>query len=152
VGDLHVGAFEPAELRSPARVGGELGVRAIDEIPALVVAAACAPRGTSEFRDLHELRLKESDRVASLVAMLHAFGLEAQALPDGLRVGSGGRPRGGAVIASQGDHRIAMAAAVLALRAEGETVVDDVACVDTSFPGFAALMRRLGAQIDEQEG
>jgi 3-phosphoshikimate 1-carboxyvinyltransferase len=152
VGDLHVGAYEPAELRSAARVGGELAVRAIDEIPALVAAAAGAARGTSEFRDLQELRVKETDRIAALVAMLRAFALDAEPLPDGLRVGSGRRPRGGATIQSRGDHRIAMAGAVLALVAEGETVVEDVACVDTSFPSFVPVMRRLGAQIDEQEG
>jgi 3-phosphoshikimate 1-carboxyvinyltransferase len=148
IADLHVGAEGPVELRSPARVGGELAVRAIDEVPALVVAAACAPRGTSEFRDLRELRVKETDRIDALVAMLHAFGLEAEALADGLRVGSARRARGGAVVDSRGDHRIAMSAAILALTADGDTVVRDVRCVETSFPTFVDVMRKLGADIE----
>lgn len=149
VGDLHVGLAGTGELRRGARVGGELAVRSIDEIPALVAAAACAP-GESHFRDLAELRVKESDRVAALVALVRAFGLDAEAHPDGLSV-RGGRPRGGAVVESRGDHRIAMSAAVLGLAAEGETTVEDVGCVDTSFPGFAELMRGLGADIEVME-
>lgn len=147
IGDVHVGATGPVELRSPARVGGELAVRTIDEIPALVAAAALSPRGTSEFRDLRELRVKETDRIDALSKMLRAFKIDCEALDDGLRVGSGRRPHGGAVVNSCGDHRIAMAAAVLALAADGDTVVDDVGCVDTSFPRFVELMRQLGAEI-----
>ena len=146
VGNLHVGVGDTGTLRRGARVGGELAVRSIDEVPALVAAAAVSP-GESRFEDLAELRVKESDRIAALVAMVRAFGLGADATDDGLRV-LGGRPRGGAVVRSEGDHRIAMAAAVLALAAEGETVIDDVACVDTSFPGFAAILRGLGADIE----
>lgn len=149
VGDLHVGVAGTGELRRGARVGGELAVRCIDEIPALVAAAACAP-GESHFRDLAELRVKESDRVAALVSLVRAFGLDAEAHPDGLSL-RGGRPRGGAVVKSHGDHRIAMSAAVLALAAEGETTVEDVECVDTSFPGFAELLRGLGADIEVME-
>ncbi|MFO0601939.1 MAG: 3-phosphoshikimate 1-carboxyvinyltransferase [Polyangiales bacterium] len=145
VGDLHVGVAGTGELRRGARVGGELAVRSIDEIPALVAAAAASP-GESRFDDVGELRVKESDRIAALVAMVRAFGLDADATTDGLRV-RGGKPRG-AVVRSEGDHRIAMAGAVLALAAEGETVVDDVACVDTSFPGFADILRGLGADIE----
>jgi 3-phosphoshikimate 1-carboxyvinyltransferase len=146
VGNLHVGVGDTGTLRRAARVGGELAVRSIDEVPALVAAAAVSP-GESRFEDLAELRVKESDRIAALVAMVRAFGLGADATDDGLRV-LGGRPRGGAVVRSEGDHRIAMAAAVLALAAAGETVIDDVACVDTSFPGFAAILRGLGADIE----
>jgi 3-phosphoshikimate 1-carboxyvinyltransferase len=146
VGDLHVGVPGTGALRRGARVGGELAVRSIDEIPALVAAAAASP-GESRFEDVGELRVKESDRIAALVAMVRAFGLEAEATADGLRV-QGGKARGGAVVRSSGDHRIAMAAAVLALAAEGETVIDDVGCVDTSFPSFAGLLRGLGADIE----
>lgn len=148
VGDLHVGARKGAEIARGARVGGELAVRCIDEIPALVAVAACAP-GESFFDDLAELRVKESDRIAALVEMLRAFGIRADAREAGLSL-EGGRPRGGATVDSRGDHRIAMSAAVLALAAEGETVVHDVACVDTSFPGFAAMLAGLGATIEEE--
>lgn len=146
VGDLHVGVARTGELRRGARVGGELAVRSIDEIPALVAAAAVSP-GESRFDDVGELRVKESDRIAALVDLVRAFGLGAEATADGFRV-QGGRPRGGAVVRSAGDHRIAMAGAVLALAAEGETVIDDVGCVDTSFPGFAAILRGLGADLE----
>jgi 3-phosphoshikimate 1-carboxyvinyltransferase len=146
VADLHVGVRGTGALRAGARVAGELAVRCIDEVPALVAVAAVSP-GESDFRDLAELRVKESDRVRALVTMLRAFGIEAEERPDGLRV-QGGRPRG-AEVHSGGDHRIAMAAAVLALGAEGETRVHDVGCVDTSFPDFAALLRALGADIEE---
>ncbi len=146
VANLHVGVGDTGSLRRGARVGGELAVRSIDEVPALVAAAAVAP-GESRFDDVGELRVKESDRVAALVDMVRAFGLDAEARGDGFSL-RGGRPRGGATVPSRGDHRIAMAAAVLALAADGETVIDDVACVDTSFPGFAAILRGLGAEIE----
>ncbi len=149
VGNLQVGIGNTGTLRSAARVGGELAVRCIDEIPALVAAAAVAP-GESVFDDVGELRVKESDRIAALVEMVRAFGLDADAQGDTLTV-RGGRPRGGAVVRSHGDHRIAMAAAVLGLAAGGETLIDDVACVDTSFPGFAAILRGLGATLDVVE-
>lgn len=146
VADLHVGVRGTGALRGGARVAGELAVRCIDEVPALVAVAAAAP-GESVFADLAELRVKESDRVRTLVQMLQAFGVEAEERADGLVV-QGGRPRG-ATVHSGGDHRVAMAAAVLALAAEGDTVVRDVACVDTSFPDFAELLRALGADIEE---
>lgn len=146
VGDLHVGVAGTGGLRRAARVAGELTARCIDEIPALVAAAAVSP-GESRFDDLAELRVKESDRVAAMAAVLAAFGIGHAASGDGLTV-VGGRPRGGAVIATRGDHRIAMAAAVLALAAEGETTIEDVACVDTSDPGFAATLRALGGDIE----
>ncbi len=130
-----------------ARVGGELFVRLVDEVPALVAAAATVDSVT-EVRDAAELRVKESDRIALLVSLVRAFGLEAEELADGLRM-RGGRTRP-ARVSSGGDHRIAMAAAVLGLVTEGETVVDDVACIGTSFPGFVATMRTLGADMEER--
>lgn len=146
VADLHVGLRGGGSLRGPARVAGELAVRCIDEVPALVAVAAVSP-GVSEFTDLAELRVKESDRVRALVEMLRAFSIEAEELRDGLRV-EGGRPRG-ATVSSGGDHRVAMAAAALALGADGESLIEDVGCVDTSFPDFAPLLRALGADIEE---
>lgn len=150
VGDIHVGAWAPAEFRSGARVAGELAVRCLDEVPALVAAAAHCYGAESVFSDLRELRVKESDRIAALVRMLRAFGLEAQEQPEGLTL-RGSVPRGGAVIDSEGDHRIAMSAALVALRAEGPTVVRDVGCVATSYPSFARLLGKLGVSIEERE-
>ncbi|MBL8601131.1 MAG: 3-phosphoshikimate 1-carboxyvinyltransferase [Myxococcales bacterium] len=150
LGDLHVGVRGASVLRRGARVGGELAVRCVDEIPALVAAAAVSP-GTSRFDDLAELRVKESDRLAALGSMLAAFGIAHTVLADGLAL-EGGRPRGGAVVDSLGDHRIAMAAAILGLRAEGVTTVRDVGCVATSHPGFREALVSLGASVKEVEG
>jgi 3-phosphoshikimate 1-carboxyvinyltransferase len=131
-----------------ALVGGELVVRMIDEIPAFCALAAVA-QGTTEIRDAAELRVKESDRIAVMAEVLRAFGVSCEELPDGMIVQGGGTIRP-AEVTSHGDHRIAMTAALLGLVADGETVVNDVACVDTSFPGFAALLRGLGATIEEE--
>jgi 3-phosphoshikimate 1-carboxyvinyltransferase len=129
-------------------IGGELVPRAIDEIPVLCVAAARA-KGTTVVRDAAELRVKESDRIATMAEVLRAFGVEARELPDGLEID--GRPEGSlraAEVASKGDHRIAMSAALLALRGDGPSTIRDVDCVATSFPGFARILVDLGAEID----
>jgi 3-phosphoshikimate 1-carboxyvinyltransferase len=147
LGDLHVGAVGGGSLRRGAQVGGELAVRCLDEVPLLVALAATVP-ARSVFTDLAELRVKESDRIAALTAMLQVFGVRCEATSDGLTL-EGGEVRAGAVVESLGDHRIAMAAAVLALHAPGETLVRDTACVDTSFPGFAHALRALGAELEE---
>jgi 3-phosphoshikimate 1-carboxyvinyltransferase len=128
-------------------IGGELLTRMIDEVPALCSLAA-ASSGTIEIRDARELRVKESDRIAAMASVLDAFGIPCEEFPDGMRIEGGHRPSP-AKVKSLGDHRIAMAAAILALSAQGESVVEDVECVDTSFPGFVQLLRELGAQIRE---
>ncbi len=115
-------------------VGGDEIARLIDEIPVLAVAAAAA-EGETVFRDAAELRVKESDRVATTVAFLSALGATVEARPDGLRV-AGGAPLRGAAVDAAGDHRIAMAAAVAAALAAGETTIHGAACVDVSYPGF----------------
>jgi len=138
----------PAGLLARASVSGDLTVRAIDEVPMLAVVAARAS-GITVFRDAGELRVKESDRIASTVAMLRAFGVEADAQPDGLTVvGTSGQPLRAARVDAAGDHRIAMAAVVGGLVADGPTRIDDVANVATSYPGFVAALRALGAVID----
>jgi 3-phosphoshikimate 1-carboxyvinyltransferase len=108
--------------------------RAIDEFPALAVAAAFA-EGETLIRGARELRVKESDRIAVMAAELRKIGAQAEELPDGLRI-RGGAPIAGAVCDSRGDHRVAMAMAVAGLAASGETVVEDADCIETSFPGF----------------
>ena len=123
----------------------------IDEYPILAIAAACA-EGRSEFRGLAELRVKESDRLAAIAAGLTACGVTVQELPDGLIIeGRGGQLRpipGGATIATRMDHRIAMSFLVAGLAAQHPITVDDGAMIDTSFPGFRALMNGLGAHIE----
>jgi 3-phosphoshikimate 1-carboxyvinyltransferase len=128
--------------------GGELIVRMIDEIPA-VCALAAVSKGRTEIRDAAELRVKESDRIATMAHVLGAFGVPCEELPDGLII-TGGAPLRGAHIESRGDHRIAMSAALLGMLAEGDSVIDGAEAVDTSFPGFVALLRSLGADITEE--
>lgn len=116
----------------------------IDEFPALCVAAACAG-GHTVIRGAAELRVKESDRIATMAAGLRALGITVEESPDGAVI-HGGRLQGGAVD-SHGDHRIAMAFAVAGQMAEGEVRIDDVANVATSFPGFDALARSAGFNL-----
>src|SRR5208282_5133788 len=119
----------------------------IDEYPALAVAAAAA-RGTSRFDGLAELRVKESDRLSAIAAGLAANGVKVEIEGDSLIVhGSAGPVAGGGLVESRMDHRIAMAFLVLGLGAKAPVTVDDGAMIDTSFPGFVALMNGLGARI-----
>ena len=133
-----------AELRN-VEVGGELVVRAIDEFPILAVAATQA-RGETVVRDAAELRVKETDRIATTVRELRRLGAEIEARPDGFAV-RGPTPLDGAAVHSHGDHRLAMALAVAGLVARGETVVEDTACIADSFPGFASTLAGLGARV-----
>jgi 3-phosphoshikimate 1-carboxyvinyltransferase len=113
----------------------------IDEFPALFIATACAS-GTTLVRGAAELRVKESDRIATMAAGLRALGIRVDEAPDGATI-HGGQLRGGS-IDSHGDHRVAMAFAIAAQRADGEVRIGDVANVATSFPGFDALAREVG--------
>ncbi len=115
-------------------IGGSIVPNLIDEIPALAVAAAYA-EGKTELRDAEELRVKESDRIRLLVDNLTALGCDVEELEDGFVI-NGGSPMRGTQIDSHGDHRIAMAMAVAALAAEGDSVIDDPDCASVSFPGF----------------
>ncbi|MFO0672976.1 MAG: 3-phosphoshikimate 1-carboxyvinyltransferase [Polyangiaceae bacterium] len=143
VGDVHAWA----EVLSSARVGGELLVRAIDEVPILCALAARAS-GTSSIRDAEELRVKESDRVRAMADTLRAFGVSCEELPDGLRIVGTDAPLRAADVASGGDHRVAMTGCVLGLVADGPTTVRDVDCIRTSFPRFVGTLRALGARIE----
>jgi 3-phosphoshikimate 1-carboxyvinyltransferase len=126
-------------------VGGDLVVRAIDEFPILAVAATQAD-GETTVRDATELRVKETDRVATTVRELRRLGAEIDPRPDGFVV-RGPTRLNGAVVDSHGDHRLAMALAVAGLVAQGETVVRDVDCIDDSFPGFTDTLASLGASV-----
>jgi 3-phosphoshikimate 1-carboxyvinyltransferase len=137
IADLTVPSADP----TGTTVSGALIPRLIDEIPALAVLAAVA-HGTTEIRDAAELRVKESDRIAAVARELGAMGVRVEERPDGMVIPGGQRFRG-AQVASGGDHRMAMALAVAGLVADGETVIDDVACVQTSFPGFVDLVNTL---------
>jgi 3-phosphoshikimate 1-carboxyvinyltransferase len=122
----------------------ELAPSMIDEFPVLFVAAAFA-EGRTVMRGLEELRVKESDRIATMAEGLRAVGARVEELPDGLVVeGTGGEPlAGGATIASRLDHRIAMSFAVAGLNCLAAVTVDDMSPVATSFPDFESLIERL---------
>ena len=121
---------------------------AIDEFPALFIAAACA-EGRTVLRGAGELRVKESDRIASMAEGLATLGVVNEVRDDGIVIEGG--PMGGGVIRTFHDHRIAMAFAIAALRADSEIRVLDCDHVATSFPGFDALARGLGLQISTLE-
>jgi 3-phosphoshikimate 1-carboxyvinyltransferase len=142
VGDLIVTAsalkaVEPDPARAPSM---------IDEYPVAFIAAALA-QGRSVFRGLEELRVKESDRIATMAAGLRAIGVEVEELEDGITIqGSGGEAlAGGGPIETKLDHRIAMSFAVAGLVSKAGVTIDDMRPVATSFPGFTALLRTLGA-------
>jgi 3-phosphoshikimate 1-carboxyvinyltransferase len=123
-------------------VGGAEVPALIDEIPVLCVAAAFAA-GTTTFSDAAELRVKETDRVATTVALLVGLGAQAEPLPDGIVVtGRAGAPLSGGTVDSYGDHRIAMAAAVAALSAGGPVMVNGWDATATSYPSFEEDMLR----------
>lgn len=122
-----------------ARVGAGLVPALVDEVPALAIAAAFA-EGELELSGAEELRLKESDRLAALAEGLQAMGVDVQERPDGLLVRGGRRPRG-ARLRSHGDHRIAMAFAVAALAAEGDTELEGAEAAAVSFPEFYERLR-----------
>lgn len=137
VGDLHV---HPNGLDA-IQVAGDEVVRAIDELPLVAVLAAHA-NGVTAVRDAAELRLKESDRIGALCANLEALGVRTDQRPDGFSVHGTDRALHGSV-RSFGDHRIAMAFAVLGLRPGSRIDVDDMSVTDVSFPGFADQIERL---------
>jgi 3-phosphoshikimate 1-carboxyvinyltransferase len=118
----------------------------IDEYPILAVAAAFA-EGTTVMHGLKELRVKESDRLAATADLLRVNGVAVEIVGDDLIVHGKGRAAGGGLVATHMDHRIAMSALVMGLGAENPVGVDDTAFIATSFPGFADLMRGLGADL-----
>ncbi len=144
----HVQAGEPvADLRvrsAPLHgiaIGSDRIPQTIDEFPILCVAAACA-QGETVISGAGELRVKESDRIATMAMELRRMGAEVEERPDGMRI-IGGRPLKGALCRSHGDHRVAMSMTIAGLVASGETRVEDSACVATSFPEFDKKLRGL---------
>ena len=123
-----------AELTGTTLLIGEIP-NLIDEIPVIAVAAALA-RGRTVIRNAKELRVKETDRITTVVNGLRAMGAEVEEFEDGMEI-EGGKPLHAAVIDSHGDHRIAMAFAIAGLFARGETVIRNTDCINTSYPGFA---------------
>ncbi len=127
------------------QVCGPLVVRMIDEFSVFGAAAAYA-KGVTEVREAAELRLKESDRISTLVQELNALGADAKEQADGFTIAGGQSPLGGTATA-HGDHRLAMAMAVAGLAAHGPVTVEGAEIIDESFPGFVQSLRGLGARI-----
>jgi 3-phosphoshikimate 1-carboxyvinyltransferase len=136
VGTVQVSA--PEEGLGSTSIGGALAAQLIDELPVLAAIGPCTSGGI-RIRDAKELRVKESDRIALVVKNLRAMGAEVIEFEDGVDV-PGGQTLHGAVIDSGGDHRIAMAFSVAALRAEGETLIQGAESVAISFPEFFDLL------------
>jgi len=143
VADLRVRSARLKGIRIPEA----LVPLAIDEFPALFIAAACA-EGETVLTGAEELRVKETDRIQVMADGLLALGVKAEPTPDGIRIQGG--PIAAGQVDSKGDHRIAMSFAMAALRAGGEILIDDCANVNTSFPGFAALAAGAGLQIETE--
>ncbi|MFZ2108355.1 MAG: 3-phosphoshikimate 1-carboxyvinyltransferase [Roseiarcus sp.] len=141
VADLRVRASELVGVDVPAARAPSM----IDEYPILAVAAAFA-RGTTRMRGLHELRVKESDRLAAVAAGLAASGVAHEISGDDLSV-EGGAPEGGGLVATHLDHRIAMSFLVMGMASRKPMSVDDASMIATSFPNFRALMEGLGAKL-----
>ena len=137
VGSLQV---EGSKLKG-ATIAGADSAALIDEIPVLAAIAPFTERGI-EVRDAKELRVKESDRITSIVTNLRKLGAEVEEREDGLKI-PGGQSLQGTELDSFGDHRIAMAFAVAALRAEGETLIQGAECASISYPAFFETLQEL---------
>jgi len=124
---------------------GDLIVRAIDEFPIFAVAATQAA-GTTVIREAAELRVKESDRIASVATELRKMGAQVEERPDGMLIHGPTRLRG-AVVECHRDHRLAMALAIAGLIADGRTEVRGAEAIGDSFPSFVEAMQALGATI-----
>jgi 3-phosphoshikimate 1-carboxyvinyltransferase len=129
--------------------GGEQIVTMIDELPILAVAATQA-EGRTLVRDAHELRVKETDRIATTVSELRKLGARIEPTPDGFII-DGPTPLIGAPVESHDDHRLAMAMAVAGLVARGQTVVHGAEVTGDSFPGFEVTLQALGADLQVEE-
>ena len=151
--ETRLDAGEPmAQLRVRAsklrgvEVPAERAPSMIDEYLVLSVAAAFA-EGTTVMRGLHELRVKESDRLEAAAAMLRAGGVAVEIAGDDLIVEGRGRVPGGGLVTTHMDHRIAMSALVMGCASDAPVKVDDIAFIATSFPDFVPMMQRLGANF-----
>ncbi|TGE37726.1 3-phosphoshikimate 1-carboxyvinyltransferase [Desulfosporosinus fructosivorans] len=130
----------PAKLRG-IEIGGDMIPRLIDEIPILAVAA-CLAEGETVIRDAAELRVKESDRISTVVEGLNALGAKVEELPDGLRIHGQPSLRGGQA-SSLGDHRLAMAWAIAGMLSKEGVSVEDMAAADVSYPDFMAVIKKV---------
>jgi 3-phosphoshikimate 1-carboxyvinyltransferase len=125
-------------------ISGGVVPRAIDEFPAICVAAACA-EGRTTVRDARELRVKETDRIAAMASNLRILGVSVEECADGMDI-IGAERLGSGAVESFGDHRIAMSLSVAALVSHGGITISDVDCVATSFPSFFPLLEQVAGR------
>ncbi|HYL12752.1 MAG TPA: 3-phosphoshikimate 1-carboxyvinyltransferase [Terriglobales bacterium] len=137
VGTVHVAG----DKLKGASIAGADTAALIDELPVLAAIAPYSGEGI-EIRDARELRVKESDRIAVVAANLRAMGANVEEREDGMKI-PGGQSLHGAEVDSQGDHRIAMAFSIAALRAQGETRILNAGAADVSYPGFYATLEQV---------
>jgi 3-phosphoshikimate 1-carboxyvinyltransferase len=131
---------ESSELKG-IEVGGDIIPRLIDEIPVLAVAA-CVAKGKTVIRDAGELRVKESDRIATVASELSRLGAKIEPLPDGMVI-YGGDPLSGAQVDSHFDHRLVMSLAVAGLIAKGETTIKHAQMAQVSYPAFWQTLQQV---------
>jgi len=125
-------------------ISGSVVPRAIDEFPAICVAAACA-EGRTTVRDARELRVKETDRISAMATNLRVLGVEVEECADGMDI-LGAERLGGGSVESFGDHRIAMSLSIASLVSQGGITIGDVDCVATSFPTFFPLLEQVAGR------
>ena len=137
---------EGRTLRGTEVAGSEIP-DLIDELPLVAVAGALA-QGRTVIRDAAELRVKESDRIRSVVDNLTRMGVQVEETPDGMIIEGPTRLKGGVTLDSYGDHRLPMAMSVLALYADAPVRMTDIACVNKSYPGFWDDLREVGGHAE----
>ena len=129
------------------KIGGKISTRAIDEYPILFVAASYAD-GCTEFTDLEELKFKESDRLSVMAEALQKSGVKIKLGKNSIKIYGQKNQKGGVNIKTYDDHRIAMSMIIFGLVSEKPITIDQTKMIETSFPDFAGLMKKLGAKID----
>jgi 3-phosphoshikimate 1-carboxyvinyltransferase len=145
VGDI-IAEYTPL---TPCDTPPERAPSMIDEFPILAIACATAS-GVSRLRGLHELRVKESDRLAATAAMLSAGGIQVEIDGDDLLIHGSGAPAGGGLVQTHMDHRLAMSALIFGQITGENMAIDDASFIETSFPRFIPLMQSLGARLEEK--
>jgi 3-phosphoshikimate 1-carboxyvinyltransferase len=143
-GDIKVTSNEKRVTKIKGiEMGGELIPKIIDEIPIIAVLATQA-EGITVIKDAKELRVKESDRIKTISSELRKMGAKIEEKEDGMII-HGPTKLKGAKVKSYGDHRVAMSMAIAGLVADGETIIEDVDCIETSFPGFSKILKEISA-------
>ncbi len=128
-------------------VGGDEIPRLIDELPVVAAAGALAD-GKTIIRNARELRVKESDRISTMVTNLQALGVEVQELEDGMEIRGPAKLEAANAVQSFGDHRVAMSMAVLGAYSSNPVCINNIACIQTSYPAFWEDLKRLGVHVD----